>query len=159
MMIEKRVLSNKITIYELLPFYKVAIDSCQQVEQQQAAKKGGKSKESKEANVRVKNEPKSEEKKQEELKLLTMMTLPKFLVFMAELARLMFPWEQSREKSFSEFLWPTQVERGKSMYIDELTKKVLDEAIWQRMQQYRENLEYVFTIYMQENFENKGKSE
>ena len=35
-------------------------------------------------------------------------------------------------------------------------KKLLDESIWREMAQYQNHLEYIYTIYVQENIDNKG---
>ena len=35
-------------------------------------------------------------------------------------------------------------------------KKLLDEHIWNEMSLYQKNLEYIYTIYIQENIDNKG---
>ena len=61
---------------------------------------------------------------------MTMMNFAKFMVFMAELAKIMYPWDQQRVKCFLEYLWPDNAEKMKAMHIDEHVKKLLDENIW-----------------------------
>ena len=35
------------------------------------------------------------------------MTLQKFLIFLDELSKLMFPWEQTAKKNFTEYIFNT----------------------------------------------------
>lgn len=65
-----------------------------------------------------------------------MMNFRKFVVFMAELAKLMFPWDQQRVKGFIDFLWPETILPGKVIHLDEHMKKLLDESIWTEMSSF-----------------------
>ena len=44
------------------------------------------------------------------------------------------------------------------MHIDEHMKKLLDENIWDHLANYSKHLEYIYTIYIQENIDNKCKN-
>lgn len=59
-----------------------------------------------------------------------MMNFQKFLIFLGELAKMMFPWEQTRIKLFMNFLFPENPDRLKTIHMDEHMKKLFDENIW-----------------------------
>ncbi|MFO0131523.1 MAG: hypothetical protein ACK52J_03135 [bacterium] len=42
------------------------------------------------------------------------------------------------------------------MHIDEHMKKLLDENIWENLSSFSKHLEYIYTIYIQENIDNKS---
>ena len=68
----------------------------------------------------------------------------------------MYPWDQTRMNNFIQHIWPDQPFKGKSMHFDENNKKILDEAIIRFIVEYQKHLEYIYTIYVQDNLDNKG---